>query len=71
MEDKELIEALSEKCKNLEEIINSKTIWLNSYYVADIKKRQRKFSLPEWVSEEDIEYKIIDRKLWKIFILIK
>jgi len=71
MEDKELIEALIEKCKNLEEIINSKTIWLNSYYVADIKKRQRKFNFPEWISEEDIEYKIIDRKLWKIFILIK
>ena len=71
MEDKELIKNLQIKCKNLEEIINSKTIWLNSYYVADIKKRQIKFSLPEWIEEEDIEYKIIDRKLGKIFLLVK
>lgn len=71
MKTKELIELLKEKNKILEYIINSKTINLNSYYIADIKKRQRKFGLPKWIEEEDIEYKIIDRKLNKIFILVK
>lgn len=71
MEDRELIEKLQEKCKNLEEMLKSASLWLNSYYVWDIKKRQRKFTLPEWVTEELIEYKIIDRKLWKIFILVR
>lgn len=71
MENKELIEKLQEKCKILEEIIKSKTLWLNSYYIWDIKKRQRKFNLPPWIEEEYVEYKIIDRKQWKIFILVK
>jgi hypothetical protein len=73
MYDEEMIKLLEEKCKFLEEQNEKLIKWLmlNSYYVWDIRKWQRKVYIPEWVKEEDIAYKIIDRKLWKVFVLTK
>jgi len=74
MNDKEIIELQLKRIESQEKYIKKLESGMRrfNWWEAEIKPRQRKTHwLPEWVTEEDIEYRIIDRKLGKIFLLLK